>query len=175
MGGQYEKFAAITEEISRRLYLLVSSAYSKLKEARQSDSSTEERRISTLEHKAFEPAISAGLSLALCFINKKKSDYDHSRVAIISPNVDDTYSLTSQYMIFMNCFFTAQKLDVPIDVAVCTKSSDNSTNSKEETVNSILRQGCDITNGIYLPILNLKSLLQYLTVKVCALLSYSLH
>lgn len=74
----------------------------------------------------------------------------------------------------MNCFFTAQKLDVPIDVASCTKATatdkqDTSINGKEEIVNSILRQGCDITCGIYLPILNLKSLLQYLMVNISTL------
>ena len=74
----------------------------------------------------------------------------------------------------MNCFFTAQKLDVPIDVATCTKATatdkqDSSMNGKEEIVNSILRQGCDITCGIYLPILNLKSLLQYLMVNISTL------
>lgn len=133
----------------------------------QATSKIEGLKTSKKDQKTPEPSISAALALALCFINKKKSQFEHSRIAIISPNVDDTYSLTSQYMIFMNCFFTAQKLDVAIDVAACTKSTDNSMNSKEESdINSILRQGCDITNGIYLPILNLKSLLQYLTVKV---------
>lgn len=165
--GQHGKFAAITEEISRRLYSLVTRASTKLEGSR-----TEK------DAKTSEPAVSAALASALCFINKKKSEFDRSRIAIISPNIDDTYSLTSQYMIFMNCFFTAQKLDVPIDVATCTKATatdkqDSSMNGKEEIVNSILRQGCDITCGIYLPILNLKSLLQYLMVNISTFLSFN--
>ena len=54
----------------------------------------------------------------------------------------------------MNVFFTAQKQNVVIDV--CSLDQDL----------SLLQQGCDITNGLYLRIPQLQGLLQYLLVKL---------
>jgi transcription initiation factor TFIIH subunit 3 len=103
----------------------------------------------------FEPLISGALSIALCKINRKKEQFDSSRVVIITPSSDHPFFLTSQYMSFMNAFFTAQKMDVVIDVATAN-------NEAEDSSNSILRQACDITQGTYLRIPNQKALLQYL-------------
>lgn len=103
----------------------------------------------------FEPLISGALSLALCKINRKKDDFDSSRVVVITPARDHPFFLTTQYMNFMNVFFTAQKMDVVIDVATANAETDDSSNS-------ILRQACDITQGTYLSIPNQKALLQYL-------------
>lgn len=50
----------------------------------------------------------------------------------------------------MNVFFTAQKQNVVIDVC-----------SLDQHL-SLLQQGCDITNGLYLKIPQLQGLLQYL-------------
>lgn len=103
----------------------------------------------------FEPLISGALALALCRINRKKEDFQSSRVVIITPTSDHPFFLTSQYMNFMNCFFTSQKMDVVIDVATANTEAEDSSNS-------ILRQACDITGGTYLSISNYKALLQYL-------------
>lgn len=58
----------------------------------------------------------------------------------------------SQYMNYMNVFFTAQKQNILIDV--CSLDQDL----------SLLQQGCDITGGIYLKIPQLSGLVQYLLV-----------
>lgn len=55
-------------------------------------------------------------------------------------------------MNYMNCFFTAQKQGVVIDV--CTLDQHL----------SLLQQGCDITGGLYLKVPQLQGLLQYLLV-----------
>lgn len=59
----------------------------------------------------------------------------------------------SQYMTYMNVFFTAQKRSVVIDVCALDKNL------------SLLQQGCDITGGQYLKVPQLEGLLQYLLVK----------
>lgn len=61
----------------------------------------------------------------------------------------------SQYMNYMNVFFTAQKQGVVIDV--CTLDQHL----------SLLQQGCDITGGLYLKVPQLQGLLQYLLVSLC--------
>lgn len=58
----------------------------------------------------------------------------------------------SQYMNYMNVFFTAQKQNVVIDVCALDQHL------------SLLQQGCDITNGLYLKVPQLQGLLQYLLV-----------
>ncbi|NXD64878.1 TF2H3 factor, partial [Eolophus roseicapillus] len=55
-----------------------------------------------------------------------------------------------QYMNFMNVIFAAQKQSVLIDA--CVLDSDS----------GLLQQACDITGGIYLKVLHMPSLLQYL-------------
>lgn len=60
----------------------------------------------------------------------------------------------SQYMNYMNVFFTAQKQNVVIDVCAIDQHL------------SLLQQGCDITGGLYLKIPQLHGLLQYLLVGI---------
>lgn len=55
-------------------------------------------------------------------------------------------------MNYMNVFFTAQKQNVVIDVCALDQHL------------SLLQQGCDITNGLYLKVPQLQGLLQYLLV-----------
>lgn len=59
----------------------------------------------------------------------------------------------SQYMNYMNVFFTAQKQNVVIDVC-----------SLDQHL-SLLQQGCDITSGLYLKVPQVQGLLQYLLVR----------
>jgi len=73
----------------------------------------------------------------------------NSRILVMTGSEDST----SQYMNYMNVFFTAQKHGVLIDV--CSLDHDL----------SVLQQGCDITGGIYLKIPQISSLIQYLMVK----------
>lgn len=106
-----------------------------------------------------EPLISGAICSALCLVNKSKKDFQSSRIAVLTPSVDYPFFLTSQYMNFMNAYFTAQKMDVMIDVAV----SKGTTGGSEDS-SSILRQGCDITAGSYLSVPKPEALLQYLVV-----------
>lgn len=70
----------------------------------------------------------------------------HSRILLIT----GISQCTSQYMMCMNVFFTAQKLGIVLDVCVLDKSL------------SLLQQGCDITGGQYLHLTQLDGFLQYL-------------
>lgn len=58
----------------------------------------------------------------------------------------------SQYMTYMNVFFTAQKQEIVLDVCAFDKHL------------GLLQQGCDITGGQYLKLPQLDGLLQYLLV-----------
>lgn len=73
----------------------------------------------------------------------------NSRILVVTGSNDSA----SQYMNYMNVFFTAQKLNIIIDVC-----------SLDQHL-SLLQQGCDITNGLYLKIPQLQGLLQYLLVR----------
>ncbi|KAJ4441321.1 hypothetical protein ANN_11176 [Periplaneta americana] len=70
----------------------------------------------------------------------------NSRILTVTGSADSA----SQYMNYMNVFFTAQKQNVTLDV--CSLDQDL----------GLLQQGCDITGGLYLHIPQLQGLLQYL-------------
>lgn len=55
-------------------------------------------------------------------------------------------------MNYMNVFFTAQKQNVVLDVCALDQHL------------SLLQQGCDITNGLYLKVPQISALLQFLLV-----------
>lgn len=78
----------------------------------------------------------------------------NSRILIITGS---SHYLASQYMTYMNVFFTAHKLNVILDV--CSLDS--------TTTLTLLQQGSDITGGQYLtlPQAHYEGLLQYLLVK----------
>ncbi|KAI5746278.1 hypothetical protein M8J77_001821 [Diaphorina citri] len=93
----------------------------------------------------------AACSIALCYIHrleneKSLGDKMNSRILIITGcgNSGD------QYIPCMNTFFTAQKQNVTIDVCSLQKEI------------TLLQQACDITNGVFLKLPQLSSLLQYL-------------
>jgi transcription initiation factor TFIIH subunit 3 len=142
--GQHELFAQVTEIISREMRNLAAKAKQDIEEHQQAG-----------DRKYPESRMAGAISIALCRINKTKSQYDSSRVAIISASNDSSQYFSSQYMNFMNAFFTAQKLDVVIDV--CVANADLKQGST-----SILQQGCEITGGLYMSIPNIKAFLQYL-------------
>lgn len=121
-------------------------------------SSTKKRLNGRADRGSDEPLISGAISLALCAIHKRRQEFRSSRIAVLTPSADYPFFLTTQYMNFMNAFFTAQKMDVMIDVAV------SKADSGDDSGSSILRQGCDITGGSYLSVPKPEALLQYLTV-----------
>ncbi|CAM1320749.1 GTF2H3 (predicted) [Pycnogonum litorale] len=98
-----------------------------------------------------ESVLAGALAMSLCYINRIREETMYqknfkSRILVITGSSDSA----SQYMNLMNEFFTAQKLNVAINVCMLDKDS------------SLLQQGCDITGGQYLKIPNLDGLLQYL-------------
>lgn len=74
----------------------------------------------------------------------------NARIVVVSGSGDSA----SQYMNYMNVFFTAQKQNIIIDVCAVDQHL------------SLLQQGCDITNGLYLKIPQIQGLLQYLLVHI---------
>ncbi|XP_071671957.1 general transcription factor IIH subunit 3 isoform X2 [Patagioenas fasciata] len=98
-----------------------------------------------------ETQLAGSLAKALCYINRmskevKANQEIKSRILVIKAAEDSAL----QYMNFMNVIFAAQKQSVLIDA--CVLESDS----------GLLQQACDITGGIYLKVLHMPSLLQYL-------------
>ncbi|XP_064460336.1 general transcription factor IIH subunit 3-like [Ornithodoros turicata] len=98
-----------------------------------------------------ESLLAGGLSLALCYVNRiEKEAVDQkkllSRILVFTGSGDSA----SQYLNFMNIFFTAQVKNVVIDACVLEKDS------------GLLQQGCDITGGKYLKVPSVAATLQYL-------------
>lgn len=143
--GQHEVFLTVTEEIRDKVTQMVKEAARKLSEKKDAG----------VTLTPVEPQLSCSIALALCRINATRKDTDSARVVILTPARDHPFFLTSQYMNFMNAFFTAQKMDVIVDVATIATP-------EEDSRDSILRQACDITGGSYLSIPNHKATLQYL-------------
>lgn len=143
--GQHDCFRAVMDEITKGVKEVISST---------------RQRVNGRSNKVSdEPLISGAISLALCAIHKRRGEFVSSRIAVLTPSADYPFFLTSQYMNFMNAFFTAQKMDVMIDVVVSKSETGN-----DDTGSSILKQGCDITGGSYLSIPKPEALLQYLMV-----------
>lgn len=69
----------------------------------------------------------------------------NSRILVVTGSDE----CASQYMTFMNIFFTAQKIGVVIDVCNLGKPM------------ALMQQGCDLTKGQYLHLTQLDGLLQY--------------
>ncbi|UYV67182.1 GTF2H3 [Cordylochernes scorpioides] len=149
--GQFEKFNELDNTIRHQIQNLVLN---------RSD-----QRIYT------EALLAGALTRALCYINRiKREDKNlgklqkNSRILVswfhvgvrmefsngvfqmITSSGDDV----SQYLNFINSFYSAQKSSTTIDV--CMLENDC----------GLLRQGADITEGIYLRIPNTEALLQYL-------------
>jgi transcription initiation factor TFIIH subunit 3 len=143
--GQHEVFAGVSQQISSRLKALVT----KTREAMEKQGR---------ERGWYSESLLAGaLSMALCRIHKMRALFDSSRIAIITASNDSSSSFSSQYMNFMNAFFTAQKMGVVIDTCVAVPDE-----SGGDFRGSILQQGCDITSGMYLKIPNVTAFLEYL-------------
>jgi len=98
-----------------------------------------------------ESLLSGAMSMALSHINKELSSLGpaqklHPRLLVMSGSGDSA----AQYMNYMNIFFTAQKMAIPVDTCMIMQDS------------GLLQQGSDITGGTYLKVEQLAGLLQYL-------------
>ena len=83
-----------------------------------------------------ECLLSGAMTKALCYISRLQSERKESerfcpRLLVISSTGD---------MNFMNVFFTAQKLNIPLDSCMLLQDS------------RLLQQGSDITGGLYVKV-----------------------
>lgn len=140
-GGQYEVFHQVLVTVRANLCLMTDNANQMTQTESHANSSS--------------PLMSGAIGMALCLINRVKEDYKCSRIVIISCTSDQSSSYASQYMNFMNSFFTAQKLGVTIDACIAGDESYGASTS-------LLQQGCDLTDGTYLKVPNISSFLEYL-------------
>ncbi|OXU25813.1 hypothetical protein TSAR_003313 [Trichomalopsis sarcophagae] len=136
--GQYEKFTQLERTVRQQIHEMVGEM--------------------SMDRKGNEESlISGALSMALCYIarmerEKYPGEHLHPRILVITASHDSA----TQYMNYMNIFFTAQKMGVMLDVC----SLDHEL--------TLLQQGCDLTGGNYLKIPQqsgqppLAGLLQYL-------------
>ncbi|XP_064210884.1 general transcription factor IIH subunit 3 isoform X1 [Tribolium castaneum] len=128
--GQYEVFTAVEKTIKQNLAKLLATEKSTL---------------------VTESLLAGAIAMALCYIariqrTKPPGCVLNSRILVVTGSGDSA----SQYMNYMNVFFTAQKQGIVIDVCALDQHL------------SLLQQGCDITGGLYLKVPQLQGLLQYL-------------
>ncbi|XP_045475098.1 general transcription factor IIH subunit 3 [Harmonia axyridis] len=128
--GQYETFTLVEKTIKKNLAKHLAS---------------ESTVLNT------ESLLAGAIAMALCYIARLQRIKSagcklNCRILVVTGSNDSA----SQYMNYMNVFFTAQKLNVVIDVCALDQHL------------SLLQQGCDITGGLYLKIPQLQGLLQYL-------------
>ncbi|CAH0555092.1 unnamed protein product [Brassicogethes aeneus] len=128
--GQYEIFTMVEKTIKHNLSKLLGSDISNI---------------------LTESLLAGTIAMALCYIARMQRIKSpgikiNSRILLVTGSSDSA----SQYMNYMNVFFTAQKHNVVIDVCALDQHL------------SLLQQGCDITGGLYLKLPQLQGLLQYL-------------
>lgn len=129
--GQYELFTLVEKTVKTKLTDLITN--------------------SPRMHGHTESLLAGTMTMALCYIarmNRIKAPGTRisSRILVVTGSNE----CASQYMTYMNVFFTAQKQNIVIDVCALDKAL------------SLLQQGCDITGGQYLKLPQLEGLLQYL-------------
>ncbi|XP_014477880.1 PREDICTED: general transcription factor IIH subunit 3 [Dinoponera quadriceps] len=132
MDGQYERFTMVERTVRLQLQRVINEISMDLP-------------LNT------ESLISGALSMSLCYIARLERDKVagqklYPRILVITASNDSA----TQYMNYMNIFFTAQKMGVILDVC-----------SLDQEL-TLLQQGCDITGGNYLKVPQLAGLLQYL-------------
>lgn len=133
--GQYEKFTQVEKTIKQNLANIVLNA-PKIAQARES-------------------RLAGSMAMALCYIARLEREKPHgskmnSRILLLTGSLE----CSSQYMTYMNVFFTAQKLNIILDVCAL------------DGAKTLLQHGCDITGGQYLRLPQLDGLLQYLLVNI---------
>lgn len=103
-----------------------------------------------------ESMLAGSIAMALCYIARLQREKPpgfklNARILVVTGSLE----CASQYMTYMNVFFTAQKQNVVLDVCALDESM------------TLLQQGCDITGGQYLKLPQTEGLLQYLMVSGC--------
>lgn len=133
--GQYEVFTLVEKTIKQKLASVIATA--------------------PKIHSPCESLLAGSIAMALTYIARMERQKPigtriNSRILVVTGSNE----CASQYMTYMNVFFTAQKQNIVLDVCALDKSL------------SLLQQGCDITSGQYLRLPQLDGLLQYLLVSI---------
>jgi len=158
--GQYEGFRNIEKLIRQRAHNMISGELKLSPEANQPFVTP-------------DSLVAGGLCMALSYINRCNKDRElpnvsdkaidsssskstpesknsshklHARILVMTASG----STATQYMNYMNAFFTAQKMNIPVDTCMLDRDS------------SLLQQGADITGGLYVKVPNIDSLFQFL-------------
>lgn len=149
MDGQHEVFARVSQTVHQKIRISVQKCRSYLQNMDKSRNGN---------GMSFYPMISGALAIGMCSIQKHKAEFNSSRITIIATNAYDSSAFSSQYMNFMNIYFTAQKLGIPIDVCVLGPSEVEEISQ----IATIFQQGCDLTGGLYMRVSNVNAFLEYL-------------
>lgn len=131
--GQYEVFTLVEKTIKQKMAEIISGAPKLINPC--------------------ESLLAGSIAMALTYIarlerNKTLGSRINARILVVTGSNE----CASQYMTYMNVFFTAQKQNIVLDVCALDKAL------------TLLQQGCDITGGQYLRLPQLDGLLQYLLV-----------
>merc|ERR1719234_1123811 len=132
--GQYEEFAVVQAVVRRRVAQVIAA-----------DEGGGHGRSN-------ESLLAGAMAMALAHVNRQQAAAPPgtkllARMLVLSASGDSA----AQYMNYMNVFFTAQKLGIPVDTCMVHRDS------------GLLQQGSDITGGTYCKVEELKGLLQVLT------------
>lgn len=133
MDGQYERFTQVERTIKSNLTALVTAA-PKLNQSTES-------------------MLAGSIAMAMCYITRLQREKAtgsklNARILVLTGSLE----CASQYMTYMNVFFSSQKQNIVLDVCALDESM------------TLLQQGCDITGGQYLRLPQSEGLLQYLLV-----------
>ncbi|XP_030753161.1 general transcription factor IIH subunit 3 [Sitophilus oryzae] len=128
--GQYEAFTLVEKTVKQNITSILSMENSGI---------------------VTESLLAGAVAMALCYIariqrTKANGVKLNCRILVVTGSSDSA----SQYMNYMNVFFTSQKQNIVIDVCALDQHL------------SLLQQGCDITGGLYLKVPQVSALLQYL-------------
>ncbi|XP_071441018.1 general transcription factor IIH subunit 3 isoform X1 [Hetaerina americana] len=174
--GQYEMFTLVEKTVRKAIHKLISSSDHDEVESLQGNGSS---------CSGGDSLLAGSLAMALCYVHRLNKENPssrkmNSRILVITASGDSA----SQYMNFMNVFFTAQKCALVVQTdwvgpaSAATAVGDSEVNSIGRSTamwknvvmdvcsldqdHGLLQQGCDITGGLYLKIPQMQGLLQYL-------------
>ena len=97
--GQYELFSEVSSEVLTKIKEMIGDTRKVLE--RMSNGNTA---------KQFSSVLAGSVAIGLCRIQRLSESVDESRICIITSSRESSAFYASQYMNFMNGFFSAQKM-----------------------------------------------------------------
>lgn len=99
LGGQYELFSEVSSEVLNKIKKMINNTKTML-----------ERMSTGNTAKQFSSVLAGSVAIGLCRIQRLAESVDESRICIITSSRETPAFYASQYMNFMNGFFSAQKM-----------------------------------------------------------------